>query len=93
MLTPITEMVWESDASAAVLRVGACKASLANPIYFARTADLIEDMRDPETNKPLTKSALEAWVERCRSAPEDYDHASTPRRLQPAHRAIPDAAP
>ena len=86
-MKPFAAYAWDSDAQDAVHRTAVNKAELLNPDYFARTADLIEECRDPDNPRErLTLAALKAWEVRCTTAP------ALEEPIRHAHRTIRPAA-
>ena len=85
-MKPFAALAWDSDAQDAVHRLVTNRAEIKDPDYFYRTADLVEECRDPDQPRErLTMTALNRWVERCKARPakEDHSHEDQPRHVTP----------
>jgi hypothetical protein len=87
------EYAWDTEIEKAIIRLR--QADIQNPAYWYETVETVEAGYDPTTRKPITISALEAWVTRCKSPPpqdeEDPTHDSPPRqsrRVQPKDQPV-----
>jgi len=96
-MIPFASLAWEADALAAINRLALDRAAILDPDLYWSTADTVEDLRDPfKPTERLTMANLADWEARCRSAPsqpEDTPNADQPRRITPADRSVPNAAP
>jgi len=85
---------WDTDIELAILSLK--RPQIADHAYWFETIDTVDAGYDPETNKPITLTALEAWVNRCKSSPAEegtYDTSSTPRRRVTPNRTVPSDGP
>lgn len=89
------DSAWDSEIEDAIIRLR--QADIQDHDYWIATVDIVESGCDPSTHKPITISALEAWVARCKELPpqdeEDptYDSPSLKsRHIQPSNQPVQD---
>ena len=86
---------WDSDIEAAMLSL--TRKLIADNAYWFDTIEIVEAGYDPDTRKPITIDALEAWVTRCKTTPAEEgntdDTPSTPRFISPKNRTVPSDGP
>ena len=83
MLTKFPQMVWDAEIDATVISLK--RHQIKDHDYWFNTVDVVSEGYDPKTRKSITLDGLKAWVDRCKSEPQEdaHDAPSNPRSIHP----------